>query len=86
MSDFRKARVILTAVYKNGDVLKQDHAVPARVSVLPIPGAGKFRELSLRMVVAPDISEELLEGICRGTVSLNIEQMLSPVERETNPN
>ncbi len=82
MSDFRKARVILTAVYKNGDVLKQDHAVPARVCVLPIPGAGKYRELAIRMVVTPDLSEELLEGICAGTVSLNIEQMPSPVERE----
>lgn len=84
MSDFRKARVLLTAVYRNGAVLKQDHAVPARVSVQPIPGAGKFRELSLRLVVTPEISEELLEGICGGTASLSIEQMPSPVERESH--
>lgn len=85
MSDFRKARVILTAVYRNGDVLKQDHAVPARVRILPIPGApDKFRELSLRLVVDSRDSEELLEGLCSGSVSLEIEQMLSPVERESN--
>jgi len=82
MADFRKTRVLLTAVYRNGDVLRQDHAVPARVSVQPIPGAGKFRELSLRLVVTPEISEELLEGICAGTVSMNIEQMPTAVDRE----
>lgn len=82
MSDFRKARIILDAVYKDGSVLKQDFAVPARVSVLPIPGSEDFQELSLRLAVAPGISEELLEGLCRGTVCLSIEQMLSPVERE----
>lgn len=73
---------MLTAVYKSGDVFKKDFAVPARVSVLPIPGADKFRELNIRMVVDPEISEELLEGLCLGAVSLDIEQMLSPSERE----
>lgn len=82
-SSFRKTKVLLTAVYKNGEVLKQEQPVPARVSVLPIPGTEKFQELSLRMVIDPSISEELLEGLCRGSVSLEIEQMLSPVERET---
>lgn len=83
MSDFRKSRVVLTAVYRNGDVLKQEQAVPARVSVVAIPGTTEFQELSLRLVVSPGVSEELLEGLCRGNVSLSIEQMLSPVERET---
>jgi hypothetical protein len=83
MTDYRKAKILVTAVYKNGDVLKQDVAVPARVGVFVIPGADNFRELALRLVVDPGSSEELLEGICRGTVSLSIEQMLSPMERET---
>lgn len=81
MSDFRKAKVQLSAVYRNGTVLKQDYAVPARVNVLAIPGAEKFRELSLRLVVDSRDSEELLEGLARGTVNLSIEQMLSPIER-----
>ena len=83
MTDFRKAKVLLTAVYKNGDVLKQDFAVPARVRVLPIPGVDNFQELNIRLVVTPSISEELLEGLCQGNVSLSIEQMLSPIERES---
>ena len=83
MADFRKAKIFVTAVYRSGDVLKQDFAVPARVSVLPIPGTEQFQELSLRLAVTPNISEELLEGLCRGNVSLNIEQMHSPLERES---
>lgn len=82
MSNFRKAKIVLTAVYKNGNVLKQNLAVPARVDLLPIPGIDKFRELSVRMVVDTNISEELLEGITLGSVSLDIEHMLSSAERE----
>lgn len=82
MSDFRKAKVLVTAVFRNGDVLKQDHAVPARVSVQPIPGVDKFRELALRMVVTPDISEDLLEGLCDGVVTLSIEQIPTAADRE----
>lgn len=84
MADFRKSKVLITAVFKNGDVLKQDHAVPARVSVMPIPGVEKFRELSLRMVVTPDISEDLLEGLCGGIVALSIEQIPTAADREIN--
>lgn len=83
MSNFRKVKVVLTAVYKNGDVLKHDFVVPARADVLPIPSVDKFKELSLRMVVDSDISEELLEGLCLGNISLDIEHMLSPAERES---
>lgn len=83
MSDFRKARVILSAVYRNGEVLKQDDPRPARVDVLPIHGAEGFRELNLRIVVDSRSSEELLEGLVHGNVTLSVEQMLSPVERET---
>lgn len=81
MADFQKARVILTAVYRNGEVLKQEETRPARVAILPIPGAEKFRELSLRLVVDSRDSEELLEGLIRGEVNLSIENMQSPVER-----
>jgi hypothetical protein len=85
MADFRKARVSISAVYKDGTVLKDDQAVPARVDVLPIAGApDRFRELSIRLVVDTNSAEELLEGLCLGTVSLSIEQMLSLVERESN--
>jgi len=86
MSDFRKARIKVTAVYRNGEVLNnlQEHAVPARVDVLRIPGASdKLRELQIRLVVDSRSSEELLEGICNGDVSLEVEQMPTPVERET---
>lgn len=84
MADFRKAKVVLTAVYKNGLVLKENHDVPARVSVVPIPTITNYQELNIRMVVDSKDSEELLEGLCRGAVSLNIEQMLSIAEREPN--
>lgn len=84
MSDFRKAKILLSAVYKNGDILNklQDQPVPARVAVYSIPGAEKFKELSLRLVVDCNSSEELLEGLCGGQVSLSIEQMPSPLDRE----
>lgn len=84
MSDFQKARIIMSAAYRSGDVLMQDKAVPARVRILPIPGAEKFRELNLRIVVDSRDSEELLEGITRGTVFITVEQMLSVIERSTN--
>jgi hypothetical protein len=83
MSDFLKAKVVVSAVYKNGDVLKQNHNVPARVAVFNIPGADKFKELSLRLVVDAGIAEELLEGLVHGNVSLDIEEMLSAAERES---
>lgn len=83
MSDFRKAKIIVTAAYKNGEVLKQDHAIPARVEVTSIPGSDKFRELSLRLAVDNSLVEELLEGVCSGHVFLSIEQMLTAAERET---
>ena len=86
MTDWRKAKVTLDAVYRDGTVLKQNHYVPARCSVLTIPGApDKFRELSVRMVVDSRDAEELLEGLANGVVSLSIEQMLSPGEREIKP-
>lgn len=78
-----KIRVNLTAVYKNGEVLKKDHKVPAKVGVLTIPGAEKFRELQIRMVVDAGNAEELLEGLLKGSVHLNIEQMLTLSERES---
>ncbi len=84
MSDFRKARIVFDAVYKDGTVLKHNHIAPARVNVLPISGAEKYHELNIRIVVDAKESEELLEGLCRGNVSLSIEHMLSPVERESN--
>lgn len=85
MSDFRKTRATLTAVYRNGDVLKQDHIVPVRVAVIQIPKASDtFRELSLRLVVDTKDSEALLEGLCSGYVSIDISDMLSSVERDTN--
>lgn len=83
MSDFQKSKLILTAVYKNGDVLRQDHPTPARVKVVPIVGAEKFLELSLRLVVDAKEAEELLEGLIHGEVSLSIEQMLSAAERNS---
>lgn len=84
MSDFRKAKILLTAAYKNGEVLKDNFAVPARVTVETIPETPKFRELNLRLAVEAGVSEELLEGLCAGTVFLSIEQMLAPTEREAN--
>lgn len=80
-----KARINLTAVYKNGEVLKQDHAVPAKVNILTIPGAEQFRELQLRMVVDASSAEELLEGIVLGSSHISIEQMLTISERESQP-
>lgn len=87
MSDFRKARILLTAVYKSGEVLDklQEQAVPARVNVTTIPNADKFRELSLRLVVDSKNAEELLEGLCHGSVALSIEQIPSVAERLSNP-
>lgn len=83
MSNFRKAKVLLTAAYKNGDILRQDYQVPARIEIREIPSISKFKELSLRLVIATEDAEELLEGIALGTTSLTIEQMLSPLERAT---
>lgn len=83
MSDFRKAKIVVTAAYKNGEILKQDHAIPARVELINIPGNEKFRELNLRLAVDNSFSEELLEGVCSGHVFLSIEQMLTPADRET---
>jgi hypothetical protein len=78
-----KVRVLLNAVYRNGDVLKQDFPVPAQAAVREIVGAEKYRELCLRMVVTPDVAEELLEeGLCRGVTALSIEQIPSLAERE----
>jgi len=51
--------------------------------VLPIVGAEKFLELSLRLVVDAKEAEELLEGLIHGEVSLSIEQMLSAAERNS---
>lgn len=82
MSDFRKNKVLLSAAYKNGTFLKQDYPVPARVSVEPIPGADKYKELNLRLVVDTADAEELLEGFTHGTVSLLAEQMLTPLDRD----
>lgn len=85
MSDFRKAQVVIDAVYKDGTTLKRNHSVPARVTTCIIPGApDKYRELSLRMVVDSRDSEELLEGLCRGRVSLSIEQIPPAVNRDSN--
>lgn len=81
MSDFRKARVLLSAVYRDGAVLKQEEARPARVDVLAIPGTETFRELNLRIVVDSRDAEELLEGLVRGHVTLSVEQMLHSLER-----
>lgn len=82
MSEFRKAKIVLTAAYKSGEILRQDVPAPARVEVRAIPDAPNFRELSIRMVVDSSISEELLEGLVLGSANLSIEQMLSPLERE----
>lgn len=83
-ADFRKSKVLLSAAYKNGAILKQDHPVPARVTIETIPGAAdKFRELNVRMVVDTPDAEELLEGFTHGMVSLSVEQMLSALDRES---
>ena len=84
MTDWRKAKVAVDAVYRSGDILCQGYNVPARCSILAIPGApDKFRELSIRLVVDSRNAEELLEGLANGTVTLSIEQMLSTGERES---
>lgn len=85
MTEYRKARIGITAVYKNGEFLEKDHDVPAKVTVQAIPKVpSKFRELQLRMVVDGRHAEELLEGIVNGKVSLQIEGMLTAVERVTS--
>lgn len=84
MSDFRKAKILVTASYKNGEILKDNSAIPARVSVQSIPDTPKFRELNIRLAVDKESAEELLEGLTGATVFLSIEQMLSPAEREVN--
>lgn len=84
MTDWRKAKVTLDAAYRNGTILHEGHQVPARCSILTIPGASEnFRELSIRLVVDSRNAEELLEGLAHGNVSLSIEQMLTSVERDS---
>lgn len=84
-ADFRKVKVLLSAAYKDGTVLRQEYPVPVRASIEIIPGAAdKYRELNLRLVVDTADAEELLEGFTHGTASLSVEQMLTPLDRESH--
>lgn len=85
MTEFRKAHVTIDAIYRDGTILKENHSVPARVSIhtIPPPAPDKYRELALRMVVDTEHAEELLEGLCHGSVTLSIERIPSAIERES---
>ena len=78
-----KIRVNVDAVYKDGTFLYDDMKVPARIFTAVIQKAPAFSEVTIRMVVSSKMAEEFYETLEHAnTVSLSIEDITSPLERD----
>lgn len=78
-----KVRVNVNAIYKDGEYLFKDMLVPARIQLIKIEKAPKFKEVALRLVVSDAIAEDLYESFNTSNhLDLNIEGCIPPLDRD----